>query len=645
MDAAALEVYPGGGGHRRGRLWLVLLTKLVGACRFLKRAPKTRGAVSQDDTAHPQIDVTRLLTRGLKTIVFADLVESVRLIEQDEEGTIRRWRAFVDEVVRHELPQYEGRLFKSLGDGLLFEFASPLNAVRMALALQPRLARFNLAEPPERELWLRVGVNAADVVIDDLDVLGAGVNLAVRLTGLAGPGEVVISADVRHGLVQGLDVDVEDLGDCHLKHVAEPVRVYRVAVAAGDRVREDFHMAPVQANIRPTIAVLPFADYGAPTGILGLGDILTDQVISMLSRTATLNVISQLSVNAFRGRAVVMTELMRVIAADYVLSGKFFCTNSRVALNLELTNTVNQRVIWADRVEGSAIDVASINSDLVTRIASIVANAITARELREARMQALPTLASHTLYLAAVSMLHRFALADFEQSKRMLEALHERAPRHAAPLAWLARWHVFRVVQGWSNDVDRDSQLALDFAKRALDNDPDSSLALTMAGSVYAGVKRDLGTARAYYDHALDANPNEPLAWLLKGVAHGFLEEANAALESSERALALSPLDPMRFYYDSLSATAAMGAGEYARAVTLAQRAIRANRTHGSAYRALAIAQGMLGLIDDSRRTVEKLMVVEPQSTVKQFLSRAAVRSERNERFAQVLKSAGLPFG
>jgi tetratricopeptide (TPR) repeat protein len=161
---------------------------------------------------------------------------------------------------------------------------------------------------------------------------------------------------------------------------------------------------------------------------------------------------------------------------------------------------------------------------------------------------------------------------------------------------------------------------------------------------VEAGVNRDMGAARSYYDQALASNPNEPLAWLLKGVAHGFIGDASAALEASERSLQLTPLDPLRFYYDSLSSAAAMGAQEFPRAIDLAKRAIRANCMHGSAYRTLAIAQVMVNALDDARETVKRLLAVEPNSSVRQFLARAAVDSEQNQRFGRALEEAGLPL-
>ena len=200
------------------------------------------------------------------------------------------------------------------------------------------------------------------------------------------------------------------------------------------------------------------------------------------------------------------------------------------------------------------------------------------------------------------------------------------------------------MVQGWSSDVRKDGAQAKDFANRALDHDPNSSLALAMAGSVEAGVNRNMDGARTFYDKALKSNPNEPLAWLLKSVAHGFLGEANQALQSSERSLLLSPLDPLRFYYDSLSSAAAMGAREFARAAELANRAIVANCMHGSAYRTLAIAQAMMGEFDNARETVARLLAVEPNSSVEQFRSRSAVRSTQNEQFADALALAGLPL-
>ena len=166
--------------------------------------------------------------RASRTVVVVDLVESVRLIEQDEEDTVHRWQAIVSEVVATFLPRHGGRLVKSLGDGLMLEFETVPPAIQCALAMQSSANLANTGRPNDRWMCLRIGAHVADVIVDELDIYGSGVNLAARLTTLAGAGEIVVSANLREQLLPGLDADVEDLGDCFVKHLQKPVRAYRV---------------------------------------------------------------------------------------------------------------------------------------------------------------------------------------------------------------------------------------------------------------------------------------------------------------------------------------------------------------------------------------------------------------------------------
>jgi tetratricopeptide (TPR) repeat protein len=281
---------------------------------------------------------------------------------------------------------------------------------------------------------------------------------------------------------------------------------------------------------------------------------------------------------------------------------------------------------------------------LIDRVVTEVSAAVMARELQRAQSQALPTLESYTLMMGAIALMHRLSLQDFDRARQMLETLTDRAPRRAVPQAWLAKWHVFRVWQGWSDDPKNDSQLALDCTKRALDADPQCSLALAIDGLVHTNLLKKLDVAQERYDLALRVNPNDSLAWLLKGTLHAFKGEGKAAMKGTQRALKLSPLDPHRFFYDALAATAALSAGRYERAIGLAQHSLRANRTHASTLRALAIAQWQLGREEDARKTVQDLMRVEPTLTVTKYLERFPGSAyETGKIWSSALRNAGVP--
>ncbi len=224
-----------------------------------------------------------------RTLLFADVVESVRLMEQDESDVVRRWRSLVGVVEKEILPPNHGRLVKSHGDGLLLEFPVVPPAVKAAFAMQRAGASANVGVSPNQHILLRMGLHSGHLIADDHDVYGSGVNLAARLTGLAGPGEIVISADVRDQLTPVLDADIEDLGACYLKHVQEPVRAYRVGPPGPRPVIEPGTMSTPQ--LRPTIAVIPFVERSEKADHHVVGEVLADEIIAALSRSSELNVI------------------------------------------------------------------------------------------------------------------------------------------------------------------------------------------------------------------------------------------------------------------------------------------------------------------------------------------------------------------
>ena len=580
--------------------------------------------------------------RAARTVVVVDIVESVRLMEQDEEDTVQRWQAFVADVTNRLVPQYAGRLVKSLGDGLMLEFEAVLPAVQCATAMQAAIADANQGRPVERCMYLRVGAHVADVIVDEHDIYGRGVNLAARLSTLAGPGEIVVSAELRDGVTDGLDFDVEDLGECYLKHVERAVRAYRVGPAGPDPrvIRSCGHVD----NSRPTVAVIPFRARGPDPAEQVIGEVLADVVIAHLSTADTLNVVSRLSTTVFKDRDAPLEDIGSRLGAGYVVSGRLLCATPRLSLTIELAEAKTGHVVWADFLSADVREVLEPHSELVERIVAKVSGAIIARELVRSRSQSLPTLESYSLLLGAVALMHRTGAHDFARAHAMLEHLVERDRRQPRPHAWLANWYALRVTQGQSSEPASDTRRALAHAQDALERDPDCSLALAIDGVLCINLLKDLAGAETRFAAALESNPNEGLAWLFKAVMHAFRGEGPEAEAASQRALALSPLDPMRHYYDSLAATAALGAQNYSQAIRLAQRSLRANRTHPSTYRTLAIAQALLGDQTAAAATVAHLLRLTPRYTVTDFqLLSGFSLGPMKQDFADALLSAGLP--
>jgi len=580
--------------------------------------------------------------RAVRTILVMDLVESVRLMESDEEEAVAHWRRLVEHVEHRILPTRQGRKVKSLGDGMLIEFCDARQATAAAFDIQSSCSLSNEGLPPDRHMFLRMGMHVSGVLVHSEDLYGHGVNLAQRLSTLAGPGELVVSADIRDQLTFDLDADIEDLGQCHLKHLSEPVRAYRLGPPGPRPVIGPGVAAFVE--LLPTIAVIPFDCYVDDADHFPLGEVVADDLIATLSRTPALRVISRLSTTAFRGRSAPLGVVRQHLGANYVLSGAYRVSKHRLALNVELVDTESQAIAWSASLRGSVRAIVNGEDDLAERIAAEIGGAILNAEIRRSQMLALPNLASYTLLMGAIALMHRGATHDFDRAGAMLEALTERTPRQAVPHAWLAKWHVLRYNRGRSVDRALDAKMALDCTKRALDNEPDCALALTIDGFVHTNLLKRLDIGQERYEHALEVNPNESLAWLLKGTLHAFKGEGQLAVEGTERALVLSPLDPLRYFYESLAATAAHSAGLYERAIQLAERSLRTNRVHPSTFRALAIAQSQLGRIDDARKTVKQLLQIQPGLTVRGYLeSNPSGQFETGKVWAEALRRAGVP--
>jgi adenylate cyclase len=582
------------------------------------------------------------LTRARRALVVVDVVESVRLMQAHEADVIDRWRHFVNEVQTQVLPAHGGRLVKSLGDGMLLEFESVPPAVAAALEIQTRIAPYNAGRDAEAAMYLRIGAHVAEVVVDELDVYGAGVNLAARLATLAGPGEIIMSEDARGAIVPGLDADIEDLGECHLKHLDAPTRAFRIGAPSERPIVWSATAAGIADRVG--IAVIPFSSRQPGRTHDVLGEALADDLIAELSRHPELHVVSRLSTTAFRNRAVSLEMVTRSLGTHYVVHGSYLVSGDTVRVSAQMVNARDNAVIWAQTLEGPAADVLAGRGHVLESMVQAVCHALVGAEVHRACTSPLPSLESYTILLGAVALMHRLAQPDFDRARAMLAHLIERHPRATAPRAWLGKWHVMRVAQGWSPDPPADAQEARKVVGLALELDPTHALALAIDGLICAYINKDLVTAGERYDAALHSNPSEGLAWLFQSAWHSYHSRGPSAVDCAMRAQRLSPLDPMKYYYDNFTSTAMLSADDYEGAIEYGLRSLRANRSHGPTLRILTIAQALSGRMDDARRTVAEMRRVEPLFTVQRFVDRYPGRDAAHTlKYVDALRAAGLP--
>ncbi len=309
--------------------------------------PRPDGIVAPPpgSSAHASIAARRVCA-----VLFADLVDSVGLIQRDADGTIERWRTFVAGVTHEELPQQQGRIVKVTGDGMLVEYPAVGNAVACALGMQERIARTNANLRDDLRLRLRIGVNLTDVIADELDLYGDGVNLAARLMSLGAPGDIVLSTSARDEITDGLGVQIEDLGERRVKGVERPVRAFRAWPPGADATPGLARRK--RAGDRPSIAVLPFRNVPARPEDKYVGDMIAEDLIGQLSRSTDLVVISRLSTTPFRNRHYEPRNVAELLGVRYILSGTMQASGDHLRIAAELTESEAGSVIWAERFDG-----------------------------------------------------------------------------------------------------------------------------------------------------------------------------------------------------------------------------------------------------------------------------------------------------
>jgi class 3 adenylate cyclase/TolB-like protein len=578
-----------------------------------------------------------------KTVLVIDLVESVRLMAAHEAQVVALWRGFVHFATSEVLPARGGRLVKSLGDGLLAEFEHPTQAVRAALELHRFFDKANRELPATQQLYLRAGINATQLYVDDTDVYGHGVNLAARVADLAAPGETVVTASVYDAIVVGVDADVQDRGESYLKHWPEPVRTWTVApVNAHTPVVRLPTPAESASDFRPGVAVVPFETRSHAPEQFVIGELIADGVITQLSRSQDLRVISRLSTSAFRGRGAPAAEVGQRLEASYTLSGSYVSFGDKVVITAELSDNRRNEVVWAERLSGDTLDLVQLESELVTRLSEATAQAVLHHVVQRSLVQPVPQLESNALMLGGITLMHRSTPRDLQRSHQLLEAVVDRHKRVATPWAWMAKWHIMQVVQGLADEPARAFREAIGVAERALDLEPQSSLAMAIKGHALCHLGSDVEESRRLLHAATDSNPNDPMAWLYRSVWSTMWGDAADSVAEAETAVRLSPLDPQTYYFEMMLATCHAANLNWARAIDIGQSSLKKNKYHLPTLRCLAASLYYSGQVEAAREQVETILGLEPQLTIDRYLA-SGRESPLRRKVAAALAALGVP--
>src|SRR5580700_3866706 len=421
--------------------------------------------------------------RRLAAILAADVAGYSRLVGADEEGTLAALKALRRELIDPSVAEHRGRIVKTTGDGLLVEFASVVDALRCATHFQPLIRERNAGTAADRRIEFRIGIHQGDVVVEEGDIFGDGVNVAARLEALAEPGGICVSARVHEDAAGKLDIAFEDLGDQALKNIARPVRVYQVR---RDDALSTISRPQLTLPDKPSIAVLPFANMSGDPEQEYFADGMVEEIITAFSRIHWLFVIARNSSFTYKGQAVDVKQVGRELGVRYVLEGSVRKGGNRVRITGQLIDAITGAHLWADRFDGLIEDVFELQDKVASSVAGVIEPALQAAETARSGGRPTTDLTAYDLYLRGYAM-YLSSARQIPEALRLMEQAIARDPNYGPALAWAAFCCGRLILDGLSDDDPGAYRLkGADFARRALEVADDDPVILANAAHALA---------------------------------------------------------------------------------------------------------------------------------------------------------------
>ncbi|MGX9178682.1 adenylate/guanylate cyclase domain-containing protein [Mesorhizobium sp. BHbdii] len=551
------------------------------------------------------------MEQRLAAILAADMAGYSRLMEADESGTLARLRTHRIELLDPAIAKNKGRIIKTTGDGMLVEFQSVTDAVKCAVEIQQRMKRRNSDVPQERRIEFRIGINLGDIIFEDEDIFGDGVNIASRIEQLADVGGICVTAAVATQIADRLEIAMEDLGEKTLKNISRPVRLYRIGF--------DSPVLPeVEAKrsiSKPSIVVLPFNNMSGDPEQEFFADGLTEDIITELSRHHELFVISRNSSFVYKNRAVNVREVAEKLDVQYLVEGSVRKIGDRVRVTVQLIDTANDAHIWADKYDRKLDDIFAIQDEVTAAIAATLPGRVEAAQ-RDQLARAKPAnMAAYECVLAAKVLHHRSTIADNERAQTLIGRAVALDPDYAHAHAWRACILGQAWVHNWCEDRDgvwNEIMAALDRALALDDNDADVHRILAAVNVN----NNELTTARYHQERALALNPNYDLVVVQQGELLTWLGRPEEGIEWIRKAMQLNPHHPERFW--SHLGKAHFAARQYGEAI----EAFMHLSTMDSVQHAFAAAcYGWLGDEIAAAAHLGKIRTLDPQFDLDSFIA------------------------
>ncbi|HET7888855.1 MAG TPA: adenylate/guanylate cyclase domain-containing protein [Bradyrhizobium sp.] len=477
--------------------------------------------------------------------VLAGVVEDYgRLMQAGEEALMTRLKDIRKTVVAPAITSHRGRIVKTSGDSMLAEFPSTVDAARGAAEIQRAMAMQNSGRAGGSKVEFRIGMNVGDIMVDEDDIFGDCVNIAVRLQGLAEPGGICLSDDAYRQIRGKVELACHDLGALRLKNIAEPVRAWRVSdprlasAAPGSAMA-----APVALELpeKPSIAVLPFANMSGDPEQDYFADGLVEDIITALSRFKSLFVIARNSSFAYKGKAVDIRQVGRELGVRYVLEGSVRKADSRLRITGQLIDAATGAHLWAEKFDGPMAGIFELQDMVAASVAGVIDPLLLDTEIRRASEHPTSDLTAYHLYLRALPHIRSWSRDDNMKAIALLGQAVECDARYGMALASLALCHAQNVSSGWTDDIARDREQSIIWARRALEAAPDDPSTVTSAAGALLNSGEDVEVLKRLVDGALARNPSHAFAWLWSGWMRTVSGESELAITHFKTSLRLDP--------------------------------------------------------------------------------------------------------
>jgi adenylate cyclase len=557
------------------------------------------------------------VTRRLAAILAADVVGYSRLIRTDEEGTLARFKALRDDLIDPSIARHDGRIVKTMGDGVLVEYPSVVDAVRNAVEVQQAVAEHEADVPEDRRIVFRVGVNLGDIVIDGDDILGDGVNVAARLEGLAEPGGICISDDAYRQVRDKLDLAFADAGEHELKNIARPINVWRWT-GSGAAMPAETEPPTLQLPDKPSIAVLPFENMSGDPEQEYFADGIVEDIITELSRFKSLFVTARNSTFAFKGKSLEVKEVARRLGVRYVVEGSVRRAGKRLRITAQLIDALNDAHLWAERYDRDLEDIFDVQDEVTRAIVTEIEPQLASTERERARRKPPENLGAWECYQRGLWHLYRHTAEDSAKGQELFRRAIELDPGFAAPHAALGFSLYYEVVGGLVADPGDRLSRALEEARAAIAADEWDAFGHEVLGRVLL-LHGEHDASLAAHEASLALNLNYANAHYGLAFALCFTGQPEEAIRELDEAQRLSPHDPLLWAFMGIKSFALTLLRRYDEALVWAKRAQQWPNATAWVHFIEAVPLAHLGRVEESRAALERAFTIKPDLSTGYF--------------------------